>query len=584
MVATAMPTDLELLSRYVTQGCEASFGELVTRHADLVYSTAARLVGGDSHLARDVAQSVFADLARKAAAVCRTHAAARQKDPGTGFCLAGWLYTGTRFAAAKMVRREQTRHRYEQEAQAMMLPAMEDERVDLPLLRALLDEAMGQLPPLDRDAVVLRFFQGLDLRGVGSLLGLSEEAARKRVARALQKLRSVLQQRGLTTSVGALSLALSTLTVQAAPVGLAASLTAGALAAKPLGLASVSNLFTLMLHSKIKLSLAGICLLAIATPLLLQRPSTPRVLAAKQSLPQNSEGPADHSNSLGGAGSSTVPPLPTASVAPIFPTWSSIQSDDVARYASNLRAAGVPEVTLRDIILAEIDRQYAQKKREVLAGLVVNRDYWKVDGQSSTAGPEITGRLQELAKEKESLIRTILNLETDQRTFAKAFNPQDVEEEVATKWSYVSSDKRERLKDLTIAFRRELPEGVGIDWNNPHWQAAEQAYEAKVQELLSAEELETHQLRYSNLASRLRMELQEFQPTEAEFRSIFRLLHESGRSNLGSSIASEDLAADGQVLGQPELRAKLLNQLGESRLTELDQKFQSKLPDQGGTR
>jgi len=86
------------------------------------------------------------------------------------------------------------------------------------------------------------------------------------------------------------------------------------------------------------------------------------------------------------------------------------------------------------------------------------------------------------------------------------------------------------------------------------------------------------------LASRLRMELQDFQPTEAEFRSIFRLLHESGRSNLGSSIASEDLAADGQVLGQPELRAKLLNQLGESRLTELDQKFQAKLPDQGGTR
>lgn len=582
MMATAMPTDLELLNRYASQGCEASFGELVTRHTNLVYSTAARLVGGDSHLARDVAQSVFADLARKAATLCRTHAIARRKDRADGFCLAGWLYTGTRFAAAKLVRREQTRQRYEQEAHAMMLPAKEDERVDLPHLRSLLDEAMGKLLPLDRDAVVLRFFQGLDLRGVGSVLGLSEEAARKRVTRALQKLRTALQQRGLATSVGALSLALSTLTTEAAPAGIAASLTASALTAKPLWLAGVSNLITLMLHSKIKLSLAGLCLFAIATPLLLPRTPTPHVVQTHHRPQPVPVGPAANGSTLGGTGISTISPTPFGSAAPVFPTWSSIQSDDVARYASNLRAAGVPEDTLRDIILAAIDRQYAEKKREVLAGLVVTRDYWKVDGLSSSAGPEITSQLQALAKEKESLIRTILGLETDQRAFAKAFNPQDVDEEVRTKWSYVSSEKRARIKDLTIAFWRELPEGV--DWNNPHWQAAEQAYETKVQELLSAEELETHELRYSTLASRLRMELQEFQPTEAEFCSIFRLLHESGRSNLGSSIASDDLAADGQALSQPRLREKLLKILGEPRLAELDQKFQSKLPDQDGTR
>src|SRR6476646_7173615 len=66
-----MNSDSELLCRYVEARCEDAFAELVRRHVNLVYSAALRQVNGDAHLAQDVAQNVFADLARKAATLSR---------------------------------------------------------------------------------------------------------------------------------------------------------------------------------------------------------------------------------------------------------------------------------------------------------------------------------------------------------------------------------------------------------------------------------------------------------------------------------------------------------------------------------
>src|SRR5882724_3001944 len=96
--------DSELLKRYAETRSEAAFTELVQRHIDLVYSAAFRQVGGDAHLAQDVTQTVFVDLARKASSL---------PMPSV---LVGWLYTSTRFAAAKMIRTEQRRQAREQEA------------------------------------------------------------------------------------------------------------------------------------------------------------------------------------------------------------------------------------------------------------------------------------------------------------------------------------------------------------------------------------------------------------------------------------------------------------------------------------
>src|SRR5687767_11070241 len=100
-------TDAQLLERYLAEKSESAFTDLVRRHFDLGYSAAARQVAGDAELARDVAQTVFADLARKAPSLAERSS------------LSGWLYTSTHFAAAKMVRSEQRRRAREQQAVSM---------------------------------------------------------------------------------------------------------------------------------------------------------------------------------------------------------------------------------------------------------------------------------------------------------------------------------------------------------------------------------------------------------------------------------------------------------------------------------
>jgi RNA polymerase sigma factor (sigma-70 family) len=229
-----MLTDTDLLRRYGQHGSESAFGELVARHLNLVYATALRILNGDRHLACDVAQSVFTDLARKSMQLCdrAEKCANTQTEATTCLSISGWLYTSTRFAAAKVVRAEQTRRKHEQKAHAMKeLLHGEPVEPDWGQLRPVLDDAMGVLDEADRGALLLRFFEGKDLRTVGSTLGLSEDAARMRVSRALDKLRELLAKRGVTTTAGALSVTLAAKVVEAAPVGLATTITSASLSA-----------------------------------------------------------------------------------------------------------------------------------------------------------------------------------------------------------------------------------------------------------------------------------------------------------------------------------------------------------------
>src|SRR2546422_10042480 len=166
-------TDAQLLREYARNGSEAAFGELVSRHADLVYSAALRQVI-EPDFARDVAQSVFADLARKA------------KSLSGDVLLAGWLYRSTRFAALTFLRNERRRQNRERQAMQLLDPPGESSP-DWDRIRPVLDEAMANLNDADRDALVLRFFKNEDLRAVGIALGTSEDAAQKRVTRSEER-------------------------------------------------------------------------------------------------------------------------------------------------------------------------------------------------------------------------------------------------------------------------------------------------------------------------------------------------------------------------------------------------------------
>ncbi len=251
-----MTTDGDLLRRYAGAGCEDAFAELVRRHLDLVYSAALRQVNGDVHLAQDVAQNVFSDLARKAASL-----AGRQG-------LTGWLYTSTHFAAAKAVRTEQRRRTHEQEAVSMReLLHDSGPESDWAKLRPMLDAVMHELNEADREAILLRFFENRQLAEIGGRFGLSEDAARKRVDRALEKLREHFAKRGITTTAAALSVVIATNTVQAAPVGLAVTIsTAAALAGTTLaGTATATAIKTIAMTTLQKTLITAAIVAAVGT-------------------------------------------------------------------------------------------------------------------------------------------------------------------------------------------------------------------------------------------------------------------------------------------------------------------------------
>jgi RNA polymerase sigma factor (sigma-70 family) len=217
-------SDVQLLRNYVEQGNEAAFREIVVRHTDSVYSAALRQINSPD-LARDVAQSVFTDLARKAPSLSRTLEAKAS--------LLGWLYRSTRFAALNQLRDDHRRQARERLAMQHFDPAP-DPAPEWERIGPVLDEAMADLSDDDREALLLRFFQSHDFRAIGQSLGVNDDAAQKRVSRALEKLRARLTIRGVTTSAAALSIALSAHVVQAAPAGLAAVLSNAALAGSTL--------------------------------------------------------------------------------------------------------------------------------------------------------------------------------------------------------------------------------------------------------------------------------------------------------------------------------------------------------------
>ncbi len=214
-----MTEDAELLSRYAAEQSEAAFAELTRRHVDLVHSAALRLMNGDLHAAQDVTQQVFTEVARQAKRLARHPA------------LVGWLYTTTRLMALRMNRTEQRRQAREQEAN-MMNQLLHDDTppVDWNRLRPVIEDAMHELDDRDRHAVLLRYFQNKTLNEVGAELNLTENAARMRVDRALEKLRGKLARHGITTTATALAAVVAANAVQAAPAGLAATISAAAIA------------------------------------------------------------------------------------------------------------------------------------------------------------------------------------------------------------------------------------------------------------------------------------------------------------------------------------------------------------------
>ena len=200
--------NMPLVREYAASRSEAAFETLVARNIDLVYSAAMRQVG-DPHLAQEITQAVFIILARKAGSL----------RPGT--ILTGWLFKATRYTAAAQLRAIARRQRLEREARMEFSTPETREESEWQHIAPLLDEAMAELNETDRHALLLRYFEGQTLPEVGTALALTEEAARKRVTRGLEKLRKYFVRRGVTLSATVIAGMVAANSVQAAPAGLA---------------------------------------------------------------------------------------------------------------------------------------------------------------------------------------------------------------------------------------------------------------------------------------------------------------------------------------------------------------------------
>jgi RNA polymerase sigma factor (sigma-70 family) len=243
--------DDQLLRAYADHRSEEAFRELVRRHVAVVQGVARRRAGIDAHLADDVAQRVFIALARKADSL---------RDQTT---LVGWLYTAARLEAVRAVRTEaRRRHREEKAAELNSMPN-EETPVSWERLRPVLDEAMAQLGESDRNAILLRFFSGQSFTEVGRVFQISEEAARKRVDRAIEKLRETLGRRGIASTAAALGTALGAHAAPAVTSEALAAIAAGAWQQASVSAALPLGVF--MSSTKMTVAVAGVVILFAVT-------------------------------------------------------------------------------------------------------------------------------------------------------------------------------------------------------------------------------------------------------------------------------------------------------------------------------
>lgn len=253
-------SDQQLLHDYVTRHSDAAFAELVRRHVDLVYSAALRMVC-EAHSAQDVTQGVFVALAQEAS---------RLSNHPT---LSGWLHCTARNLAAKTVRGDVRRRAREQEAAAMNELLNNEPAAAWEDIAPHLDAAMGELSETDRDALLLRYFENKSLREVGVALGMTDDTARKRVNRAVERLRQFLEERSVAVEASGLVGILSTNAIQAAPIGMAATISTAALggaatlaaaaATKPVVLSPLIKALFLMTKSKIAIAAGTLILLTL---------------------------------------------------------------------------------------------------------------------------------------------------------------------------------------------------------------------------------------------------------------------------------------------------------------------------------
>lgn len=489
----SMTDDAELLHTYATRRDEAAFAELVRRHLGVVYFAAQRRCGGDRHRAEEVTQRVFTLLASEAAKLHR-HAV-----------LAGWLYVTTRNVAANLLRDEQSRQEREAEAWAMSEQGQNEAVADWERLRPVLDGVIDELADGERDAILLRYFQNKTFADIGAALGLKEDAARMRVGRALEKLRARLLHRGIASTATALGVALTTQGAMAQPVGLAASVTATALAGGAVATGAGTGVTALSFMSTGKFSIT-VALALIA--LLASLGGNAYLLSWSEAVTLGTSRPA----------AGVVASTGTSAAGAVNPDGL-VREGELRPLIERLRAEGASDGAVRSVIEGILRRRYREKLSQDRAARVA-RGWWK-DEQRTWGTAESMQRLID----DPTLVRAMV---TDPLERLLGPDPADMAEADA-KYSFLPTELRQRLGQID----RALPGG----WGNTGDPATDRARSAEFQatrdtllaeraavlDSLTPEQRQSYEMRFSRTGTSLAQQLEPLGATEQEFTAVYPL-------------------------------------------------------------
>lgn len=516
--------DLELLHHYALAGSEDAFAALVSRHVDMVYSVALRRVG-NPEAAQEIAQAVFIILARKS----------RQLSSGT--ILPAWLHQTTRLTAAHWVRTEMRRAHREQEAYMQSLTNAPEPDV-WEQVAPLLDDAIAGLGEKDRNAIVNRFFQGRNLAQVGASLGTSEDAAHKRVNRAVEKLRNYFVKRGIAVSAGALVTAISANSVHAAPGDLASIIAAtaaakGAITAAPT-LTLIKGTLKIMAWTKLKAGLVGASALILAFG------------AGRMAAMRSADYFAEHAQKVS---TTTNAPVVAGSVRPARGPgfrWENIESSDYRQYIANMRAAGIPEPVIRDIVIADVVKNYALRIQKLLP-TGETRPYWqKQKQQIQYSGQQ--NKIMTVVKEEVAVIESLLGQKFNAQKMIDQIYLQANSLDVSVAW--LPPEKRDAaLRAFDEAALHDL-ETMSLDGSTRAEKFSRRL--ALLKDVLSPAELEEYRLRESPEGLKLQQQDGRYADlTLDEYKSMVHVREQLGeRRNRTPESLGEQARALAKLVGQ----------------------------------
>jgi len=265
-----------------------------------------------------------------------------------------------------------------------------------------------------------------------------------------------------------------------------------------------------------------------------------------------------------------------ASLGKLPISWDAIESTNYHTYIANLRAINCPAETIRDIILTDVAKLYS-KRRAAIQAQGQPYKFWQTGDaweNKTASNPAIRKQLQDLEAEERALIKDLLGVNLDVE-LAKYWNADDEQERM---YGFLSQDKRDRVSQLQTKYEQLEQEvyanskGVMLDEDREKLKKLQKAKETEMAGVLSAEELEEYELRASPTANGLRSQMSGFQPTEDEFRKIFRLQkvfeNDFNQAFDSTDDTQIDVKSRAQQDAQDALNAEIKKTLGDARYNQ----------------